>query len=564
MYKIIYLVFLYSVVAYSQTTITPTEKYQQAGLVWGLLKYHHPEISKGTYDWDQELIELLDNLETIDNQDNLNIKLLAFIQRFNDSKNTYKSSPISITDERVFKKNLDYKWIDTIAFGDSLHQQLLRIKNNTNIGNYYATSERLSKMISFNNEKGIADFNPELKSHRLLTLFSFWNIIQYWNVNKYLTDTNWMTILEELTHDFINATTIDAYEMAKLKMFATLNDSHSYRISPHIFKSKFNHYPPFGVQIINDTLKVTAIHNKELANKNGIHLGDMIVNINDHSITDYIEQHYTTIFSTSNKTYLRKRLEGGAILLHNKDVLPVQILTKDGNLKKISIHLYKTYQTKKPEYLIKKTNTNWKAITSDITYINLAEITKKEFSKVFKNNHNDKAIILDLRNYPKHVDLSDFSKFLYPDKKEFIKILLPLKGHPSLGEYDAEAPLKLVKDPFSVGKRNNNYYKGQIILLVNRITGSMAEYFGMAIQQAPNCITIGEQTMGAVMNITAAKLPDQQEFYFTGIGAFYPNGEHVQRKGLRIDHYITESALQYNPNLYIEKAVQIIENKFYE
>ena len=87
---------------------------------------------------------------------------------------------------------------------------------------------------------------------------------------------------------------------------------------------------------------------------------------------------------------------------------------------------------------------------------------------------------------------------------------------------------------------------------------SMAEYFGMAIQQSPNCTTIGEQTAGAVMNITSAILPDNQEFYFTSMGAFYPNGEEAQRKGLYIDYHIKESATNYNPNLYIEKLLKLL------
>lgn len=156
--------------------------------------------------------------------------------------------------------------------------------------------------------------------------------------------------------------------------------------------------------------------------------------------------------------------------------------------------------------------------------------------------------------------MKDFSKVLYPDKKEFIKVLLPLKGNPSFGEYGSDAPLKIISNPFKIGKKNSNYYKGKIVLLVNRQTGSMAEYFGMAIQQSPNCVTMGEQTMGAVMNITSAILPDKQEFYFTGIGAFYPNGEGVQGKGLRINFKIKESAINYNSEIYIEKAVEVIEN----
>src|ERR1700761_1972188 len=29
------------------------------GKIWGLLKYHHPSVIKGTYNWDDELIKIL-------------------------------------------------------------------------------------------------------------------------------------------------------------------------------------------------------------------------------------------------------------------------------------------------------------------------------------------------------------------------------------------------------------------------------------------------------------------------------------------------------------------------
>ena len=107
--------------------------------------------------------------------------------------------------KRFLKKNYDYDWINNIAFNAELKGALNKLKSNNNIGDYYAKLPKLSKIIAFNNEKELQDFNPLLKSHRLLTLNRFWNIIQYWDVNKYLTDTKWINVLEELTHSFVNA-----------------------------------------------------------------------------------------------------------------------------------------------------------------------------------------------------------------------------------------------------------------------------------------------------------------------------------------------------------------------
>lgn len=559
MNKLLVLILLFVFSANAQTKITQTEKYKQVGLIWGLLKYHHPDISQGFFNWDLELIKLINEIEKVDEQEKLNNELINFVKKFTKPTTKFSNNSIKIDSKKVFKKNQNYNWIKKTAFSSELRIALIQLKNNNNIGDYYASSNKLNKMLEFNNEKGIADFDPLLKSHRLLELYSFWNIIQYWDVNKYLTDIDWTSTLEELTDTFLNAKTFSDYEIAKLNMLSKLNDSHSYQTSMFIYKSMFNHSPPFEAKIINDSILVNTIYNKKLAQKDDINLGDLIVRINNLSITDYINSKFSSLISASNETYLRERLNR-FILKSNIDSLQIQILTQKGELKDKTIKLYKSFKLENVERLTKKENSSWRKINSKITYINLGNISSKELSEIFKENKDDDGIILDLRNYPRNLRIKDFSKLLYPKKKEFIKVLLPLKGNPSLGEYDAQAPLKIVSNPFIVGKKNSNYYKGKIILLVNRQTGSMAEYFGMAIQQSPNCVTIGEQTMGAVMNITSAILPDKQEFYFTGTGAFYPNGKGVQRKGLHIDYYIKESAKNYNPNTYIERAVKIIEN----
>lgn len=81
---------------------------------------------------------------------------------------------------------------------------------------------------------------------------------------------------------------------------------------------------------------------------------------------------------------------------------------------------------------------------------------------MFKQSFNTKGLILDLRNYPKNISNGDLAAFLYPQKKEFIKVLFPIENNPSYAEYNGEAPLKLIANTFNSGSNNPDYYKGKV------------------------------------------------------------------------------------------------------
>jgi carboxyl-terminal processing protease len=524
-------------------------KYNQIGLVWGLLKYHHPEISNGKYNWDLEFIKLIDNIE---NQDKMNDFLLNYITNLKCESVIKK-----IKVKQLFLKNVDYDWIDHTVFGDKLTNLLLSIKANGNIKNYYCSSN-LSKMLSFENEVGFKDFNYTIKSHRLLLLYSFWNVMQYWNVNKYLMDEKWSACLDEMTKEFIDCKTNLEFEILKSKLVSKLNDSHSYFLSSVVYDSLFKYKPVFSVKSINDSLLITSIYNISLAKKDDIELGDVIVNINGENIKTITNLKLKSLLSVSNSNRLKKF--SNWLFFNNIDSINIDIVKKNGKRINQYVHLYHKYIDEQPVYLGTKNNNTWSFINPNIAYINLEQITKKELSSVIKQISNTKGLILDLRNYPKDISNEDLADFLYPERKEFIKVLFPIANTPSYGEYDGDSPLKKIINPFKLGSNNPDYYKGKVILLVNNSTISKAEYFGMTIQQAPNCITIGEQTSGSVMNIVSFTLPDKSVINFTGLGAFYPNGEEVQRKGLRIDYYVKETVKNYDPELYIKDAIRIIEN----
>lgn len=533
--------------------ISNTEKYKQFGLVWGLMKYQHSEVSNGKYNWDEKFVENFNKLESVTTQTNLDTFLLNFILSIPESKIKTNTNT-----DNLFTKNYDYKWIEQYSGNTELYPKLKKLENNTSIGNYYTSK---SGIPTFDNEKGFKAFDYKIKSHRLLELFSFWNVIQYHDVNKYLMDKNWYSQLESFIDNFTNANSQFDYELAKTNLIVSLNDSHSYFFSKTVSDSLFKFKPPISVMNVNDTLVVSGIVN-ELAKKEDLKLGDFILEVNDMDIKSFRKQKIDSKLSSSNAAHLKYWTR---FLLWNKeDSLKLKIKRKDSVTTKY-VHLYQNFSKEEersylPFFSYKK---EWQLIDDNIGYINLSTISKEETKKAFEAFSSTNGIILDLRNYPKNISGEEIAKYTYPDRREFIKILSPSRDRPSLANFGKPA-ISVIIDPFKAGSKNSNYYNKKIILLVNTTTQSKAEFIGMTIQASPTCITVGETTSGAPLNIAVFKSPDGTEIPFTSMGGFYPDGTGVQRNGLKIDYFVKETTSNFTADQYILKGIELIkaaENK---
>lgn len=555
---IIIILLFVSQTSIAQTKLSESEKNSSISYIWGLMKYLHPEVSKGKLNWDKEFITIYDKVEKIESQEQLNKELMSWITSFENESTQKLYKKASYNQKKIFIKNYDYTWIEKSNFDPILKSKLNQIQENSNYSDFYASIDKLNNFVNFKNEKGFDNFDYKNKSHRILFLASFWNVMKYWNVNIYLADEPWNEVLQNLQFDFINADTEEKFEFAKMKLFSKHNDSHSDYFNDYIFKNVYNRFASFGGKLINDSLVVTTLHSKSLAAKDDIKIKDVIYEIENKSVKDYFYEKFKDFGSTSNLNNARHQYSYYWLLSSNKDSMQVKFISADKKMKSkyVKLYDYETYKSEERENISIPNKKNFYELNTETGFINLGKISKKELKTAFDLFANKKGIVIDLRNYPTKVNEDDIAKYLYPKKKIFVKVLAPSK--PSYGGYDMQAPLKFLKNPFAAGSKNRKYYKGKIVLLVNRSTGSRSEYFAMLIQQAPNCITIGEQTFGAVMNRIEIMLSDKTTIDFTGMGAFYPNDVGVQRNGVQLDYKIKESAINYNPNKYIEEAIEII------
>ncbi|WP_298237132.1 hypothetical protein [uncultured Algibacter sp.] len=75
------------------------------GRVWGFLKYYHPEIGKGNYNWDYELFKILPKYQDIKNDIERDNVLISWIDNLGEVKPCKKCK--NVNKDAILKPDLD-------------------------------------------------------------------------------------------------------------------------------------------------------------------------------------------------------------------------------------------------------------------------------------------------------------------------------------------------------------------------------------------------------------------------------------------------------------------------
>jgi carboxyl-terminal processing protease len=76
--------------------------------VWGFLKYYHPKVAKGNYDWDRQLIEKLPLIKTCNTKEETSSLYFEWINSFGNIKTRRH---LTDSTSRSFTKNLNVGWM---------------------------------------------------------------------------------------------------------------------------------------------------------------------------------------------------------------------------------------------------------------------------------------------------------------------------------------------------------------------------------------------------------------------------------------------------------------------
>ncbi len=537
-------IFFCSNLTFAQNKLSETEKIAATSKVWGFLKYYHPQVADGKYNWDKQLFDILPKVKNAPNKEQLSQIFIGWIESLGKVKKCNKCEQKQSS--QYFDKNFNLSWFyDTNVFTSKLSQTLKNIEINRHQGkkHYISSNVRIGN-IEVTNEENYNDFNWNNENLRLLSLFRYWNIVEYFFPYKYQTDLKWNEVLNQMIPKFLNPKTETDFHLAMLELIVSIDDSHA-KFGSKKTNSFFGYkWIPAKFEFINDKAIITGFYNDSLAKLNDLKIGDVITKVNKKNIKTIFNDNEKYI---SGSNQVRKKVNAFyAIFNGSTDSVSIEFLTNNKKeVKTIKRYLFKdfnyTWQEKKEKY---------KILSDNIGYVNLGEIIIKDVSKIMDSIINTKAIIFDIRNYPNGT-LYAIANYISSKKNAFYNVTFP----------DLDYPGKFIwRSGRQCGHNQELKYKGKVILLVNEKSQSHAEFTTMCLQTGDNVTTIGSQTSGADGNISIIEMVGGFKTAISGIGIFYPDSTETQRKGVKIDIEIlpTIQGIIEGKDEVLEKAIVFV------
>lgn len=508
------------------------------GKVWGFVKYYHPVIAEGKISWDYELFRVLPKISNKD----FDNELVKWINKLG----TFKTTTQKLPKENEIKLLPNTKWIaDTKLISSELSTLLQKVNNaDRSDKNYYIQLHRSVNNPDFTNEKVYDKMKYTDTGIKLLSIFRYWNMIEYFFPNRHLMDENWDAVLTEFIPRITATKDQKGYTLTLLELIGKIQDTHA-----NIWRYNEVLEDYFGQNIA--PVKLKFVENKAVVVKlqddfkdANLQVGDVIVSVNGVKVEDWLNNNLKYFPASNYPTQLRDVAR--KMLRTNDNSIQLTIENNSG-VKDVVVSTIKyKYFREEP--------VSHKIINENIGYIYPGTLKKGEINEIMDKFLDKKGLIIDLRCYPSDFIIFSLSNYLLNEKKDFVKF--------TAGDIKTPGLFTFRGGEMQVGGKNKDAFKGKVIILVNEETQSQAEYSAMALRVAPNAKVLGSTTAGADGNVSGITLPGNIFTYISGIGVITPDGSETQRIGIVPDVKMepTIKGIRSGKDEVLEKAIELINN----
>ncbi|CAG2532808.1 Peptidase family S41 [Maribacter dokdonensis] len=522
------------------------EDLELLGKIWGFLKYYHPQIGMGNYNWDYELFRILPGYLTINTIRERDEYLREWIKSFAPYEICVKCG---VTDPDAYLKP-DLGWLNEGNLSIGLRDDLNEVYLNRHQGEHYyiGMAENVGNP-EFRNEKLYEFMTFPDKGFRLLSVYKYWNIIQYFFPYKNLTDNKWSEVLKKHIPSFLNAKSELEYELAAIRLIGEVDDTHAnlWGGKNRIEEKRGKYFSPFKARFIEDEFVVTEYLNPELQYMFELSIGDIIKRIDGRSIESIVDS-VKFDYPASNEASRMRDISNDLLRSDKKEITLDYI--SNGKRASKNLKLYELHNLDHTDYFRNDGGKSHELLRGNIGYITLRSLRKEEIESVMELFRDTKGIIIDIRNYPNTFVPFSLGPYFVSSSTPFVKFTKGKLDNP--GEFVFTDPLEIAP--------STKMYNGKLIVLVNEFSQSQAEYTAMAFRAGKDVIIMGSTTAGADGNISSIQLPGGLSTSISGIGVYYPNGIGTQRVGIVPDIVVepTINGIKRGADELMEMAVKII------
>lgn len=486
---------------------TPDTPLVLAARVWGLAKYHHPDITRCAVDWD---LALLDSWRALEQADPAapDAAISTLLQR----AGSLDRRPLDVSTP---------SWIEAaVVLPLERREQLAWLAAQRPDSQCYVSEQPGTRIPHFVSDRGHAVDLPD-RPHRALAALRYWNAIEYFFPYREDIGRDWSEVLAQHLPLILDAEPGRPFVDAMRRFTAEIRDSHAGMLHPFSAGDQGSGAIPTAVRQVEGRPVVMF----PLQGAEGIAPGDELLAIDGEPIVDRL-QRLDDLGYGSNPTWrdyqnLRFALRG----LPNP--AEVSLRRPDGSEYGISVPRAFGFPIPPQPPL-------WERRDLDggcrIGVIDMGRLQPAMVDAMLADLADTDALLFDVRNYPQGA--------VFPIIHRLFERPLPVARFTFA---DQRHPGQFASVEEVLGGTRPNGYRGRLLLLQDELSISHSEYTLMLLQADGRATSFGSQTAAADGNITQIELPGQITAVFTGLGVFYPDGRPTQRIGIVPDVQVTRT-----------------------
>ena len=491
------------------------------GKIWGFLKYHHPLITAGTRHWDYELFRILPGVLTAPDAPAARSTINQWIAGLGAVP---PCQPCATLVETELHLRPPVTWLTDDRLGAELGATLRGIHRNrpAEKQQFYVSLAPNIGNPSFEHEPAYPTLRLPDAGYQLLALYRFWNIVEYWFPYRDVIGGSWDDELTTFIPRIAMAGDSDTYKREMMALIARVHDTHAN------LWSSLDARPPAGACQIPATLRfienqavVTGYTGTATAASPSLQPGDVVTAIDGVAVINLVRQ-WSPYYAASNEpTRLRDIARsmtrgacGAATLAISRDGQTQEVKADRTAESAASASVGRTHD--RPGDAFRK-------LSADVAYLKLSSVQAAQAASYIQWAAGTKGLIIDIRNYPSEFVVFALGSHLMERSTAFARFTAGDPANPGAFHWQGQ-PLTL--EPAAPR------YTGRIVIVIDEVSQSQAEYTTMAFRAAPNATVVGSTTAGADGNVSNIPLPGGLRSMISGIGVFYPDQKPTQRVGI--------------------------------
>lgn len=516
------------------------------GKVWGFLKYHHPLVTSGQRHWDYDLFRVLPAILAAPDRSAAHATLAKWVTELGA---VAPCNPCAKLEDNLHLRPA-LEWLDNKSLGIDLSRALRQIYRHRPVGKqFYVSLARGVSNPSFDHELAYQGLKVPDSGFQILSTYRFWNIIQYWFPYRDVLGENWDDVLRQTLPKIALAKTSDAYQRELMALIARVHDTHA-----NLWSSLAARPPagacqlPLIVRFIEARPVVAGFSTPDAAKDTGLEPGDIITHLDGVPVQKLLDGWVPYYAASNEATRLRDIARsmtrgdcGEATLRVTRDSKDIEIKTRRVT----------------PGAPSANANTHdlpgetFRRFSDEVAYLKLSSIKAANAASYIEQAAGTRGLIIDIRNYPSEFVVFALGSLLVDRPTDFARFTRGDLSNPGAFLWD-QAPTAL--------KPQTPYYAGKVVILVDEVSQSQAEYTTMAFRTATGAKVVGSTTAGADGNVSSIPLPGGLRSMISGIGVFYPDKRPTQRIGILPDVEVkpTAAGIRAGRDEVLEEAVRQI------